>query len=90
MQCSIPDQSWAVSVYSVPPGYASHGCPYIKGQRVLDVEYAIAVAASVFCGIAHELVQGSLIDSAGELPEQYMQAVVAGTAASGMLFFGTC
>ena len=57
---------------------------------MLDVEYAIAVAGAVFCGIADELVQGSLIESAGELPEKYMQAVVAGTVASGMLFFGTC
>lgn len=58
---------------------------YIKGQRGLDVGYFITVAAVVFCGIADATVQGSLIGSAGELPEQYMQAVVAGTAASGVL-----
>lgn len=58
---------------------------YIKGQRGLDVGYAITVAAVVCCGIGDALVQGSLIGSAGELPEQYMQAVVAGTAASGVL-----
>jgi len=58
---------------------------YIKGQRGLDVGYSITVAAVVLCGISDALVQGSLIGSAGELPEQYMQAVVAGTAASGVL-----
>ncbi|KAH9328991.1 hypothetical protein KI387_001099 [Taxus chinensis] len=56
---------------------------YIKGHRGLDAGYFVTVAAVVVCGVADALVQGSLIGSAGELPEEYMQAVVAGTAASG-------
>ncbi|XP_057856469.1 equilibrative nucleotide transporter 1 [Cryptomeria japonica] len=58
---------------------------YIKGRRGLDVGYYITVTAVVGCGIADAFVQGSLIGSAGELPEEFMQAVVAGTAASGVL-----
>uniref|UniRef100_A0A0D6R851 Uncharacterized protein n=1 Tax=Araucaria cunninghamii TaxID=56994 RepID=A0A0D6R851_ARACU len=58
---------------------------YTKGRRGLDVGYYITVAMTVICGVADAFVQGSLIGSAGELPEQYMQAVVAGTAASGVL-----
>eukprot|EP01018_Ginkgo_biloba_P017497 Gb_02631 [translate_table: standard] len=61
---------------------------YIKGRRGLHLGYSITVAAVVLCGIADALVQGSLIGSAGELPEQYMQAVIAGTAASGVLVSG--
>jgi hypothetical protein len=37
------------------------------------------------CGVADALVQGGVIGFAGELPERYMQAVIAGTAASGPL-----
>ncbi|GLJ31219.1 hypothetical protein SUGI_0625940 [Cryptomeria japonica] len=58
---------------------------YIKGHRGLDSGYYITVAAVVVCGIADAIVQGSLIGSAGELPEEFMQAVVSGTAASGVL-----
>lgn len=41
---------------------------------------------SVWRVIADALVQGGIVGSAGELPERYMQAMVAGTAASGKLF----
>ena len=47
--------------------------------------YALTVASVVICGLADGLVGGSLIGSAGKLPKQYMQAVFAGTASSGML-----
>eukprot|EP00252_Welwitschia_mirabilis_P017543 TRINITY_DN3883_c0_g1_i1.p1 TRINITY_DN3883_c0_g1~~TRINITY_DN3883_c0_g1_i1.p1 ORF type:complete len:437 (+),score=34.46 TRINITY_DN3883_c0_g1_i1:360-1670(+) len=58
---------------------------YIKGHRGLDSAYYVIVGAVLLCGFADSLVQGSLIGSAGELPPEYMQAVVAGTAASGMI-----
>ncbi|EFJ13795.1 hypothetical protein SELMODRAFT_446206 [Selaginella moellendorffii] len=45
----------------------------------------ITIAATGVTGLADALVQGSLVGSAGELPERYMQALVAGTAASGVL-----
>ena len=35
------------------------------------------------CGLADALVQGGLINAVDEMPEHYMQAVVAGMAASG-------
>ncbi|XP_074274417.1 equilibrative nucleotide transporter 1-like [Silene latifolia] len=47
--------------------------------------FGVTVAAVCLAGVADALVQGSLIGSAGELPDRYMQAVVAGTAASGVL-----
>ena len=47
--------------------------------------YALTVASVVICGLADGLVGGSLIGSAGKLPKQYMQAVFAGTASSGIL-----
>ncbi|XP_014509661.1 equilibrative nucleotide transporter 8 [Vigna radiata var. radiata] len=47
--------------------------------------YGLTVAAVVICGLADGLVGGSLIGSAGKLPKQYMQAVFAGTASSGIL-----
>ncbi|RVX11130.1 hypothetical protein VitviT2T_016680 [Vitis vinifera] len=47
--------------------------------------YALTVASVVICGLADGLVGGSLIGSAGKLPKQYMQAVFAGTASSGVL-----
>ncbi|KAF5741993.1 equilibrative nucleotide transporter 8 isoform X1 [Tripterygium wilfordii] len=47
--------------------------------------YAVTVASVVFCGLADGLIGGSLIGSAGKLPKQYMQAVFAGTASSGVL-----
>ncbi|KAJ8753207.1 hypothetical protein K2173_017801 [Erythroxylum novogranatense] len=47
--------------------------------------YAVTVASVVVCGLADGLIGGSLIGSAGKLPKQYMQAVFAGTASSGVL-----
>ncbi|XP_034918842.1 equilibrative nucleotide transporter 8 [Populus alba] len=47
--------------------------------------YGVTVASVVVCGIADGLVGGSLIGAAGKLPKQYMQAVFAGTASSGVL-----
>ncbi|KAG6538813.1 equilibrative nucleotide transporter 1-like [Zingiber officinale] len=58
---------------------------YVKGVRGLYGAYDVTVGAVVLSGIADALVQGGVIGSAGELPERYMQAVVAGTAASGVL-----
>ncbi|KAI3711697.1 hypothetical protein L1987_70237 [Smallanthus sonchifolius] len=46
--------------------------------------YAV-VASVVICGLADGLIGGSLVGSAGKLPKEYMQAVFAGTASSGIL-----
>nr|GEW43114.1 equilibrative nucleotide transporter 8 [Tanacetum cinerariifolium] len=43
------------------------------------------VASVVICGLADGLIGGSLIGSAGKLPKEYMQAIFAGTASSGIL-----
>ncbi|XP_010250408.1 PREDICTED: equilibrative nucleotide transporter 1 [Nelumbo nucifera] len=58
---------------------------YTKGRRGLYDGYYVTVGAVGLSGVADALVQGGVIGSAGELPERYMQAVVAGTAASGVL-----
>ncbi|GAB2297351.1 Epsin-1, required for endocytosis and actin patch assembly [Dionaea muscipula] len=58
---------------------------YIKDQSGLYAGFYVTVGAIALCGLADALVQGGLIGSAGELPERYMQAVCAGTAASGVL-----
>ncbi|PON59328.1 Equilibrative nucleoside transporter [Parasponia andersonii] len=58
---------------------------YIKGRVGLYDGFYVAVAAIAVSGLADALVQGGIIGSAGELPERYMQAVVAGTAGSGVL-----
>ncbi|XP_068645402.1 equilibrative nucleotide transporter 1-like [Aristolochia californica] len=58
---------------------------YIRGIKGLYSGYYVTVAAVALSGIADALVQGGVIGSAGELPERYMQATVAGTAASGVL-----
>ncbi|KAI4335708.1 hypothetical protein L6164_014330 [Bauhinia variegata] len=47
--------------------------------------YGFTVTAVVICGLADGLVGGSLIGSAGKLPKEYMQAVFAGTASSGII-----
>ncbi|KAG8639299.1 hypothetical protein MANES_14G133400v8 [Manihot esculenta] len=47
--------------------------------------YAVTVASVVLCGLADGLIGGSLIGSAGKLPKEYIQAVFAGTASSGVL-----
>ncbi|KAF5746615.1 hypothetical protein HS088_TW06G00786 [Tripterygium wilfordii] len=58
---------------------------YIKGRVGLYDGFYVSVGAVTLSGVADALVQGGLIGSAGELPERYMQAVVAGTAGSGVL-----
>lgn len=50
-----------------------------------DAAYFVTVAAVVICGLADGLIAGSLIGSAGKLPKQFMQAIFAGTASSGVL-----
>ncbi|XP_074274419.1 equilibrative nucleotide transporter 1-like [Silene latifolia] len=47
--------------------------------------FGVTVAAVCLAGVADALAQGSLYGSAGELPDKYMQAVIAGSAASGVL-----
>lgn len=60
---------------------------YIKGRVGLQDGFYVTVGAVALSGLADALVQGGLIGSAGELPERYMQAVVAGTAGSGNFCF---
>uniref|UniRef100_A0A803LJ74 Uncharacterized protein n=1 Tax=Chenopodium quinoa TaxID=63459 RepID=A0A803LJ74_CHEQI len=47
--------------------------------------FYVTVGVVGLSGVANALVQGSIIGSAAELPDRYMQAVVAGTSASGVL-----
>ncbi|KAL5547829.1 hypothetical protein UlMin_003060 [Ulmus minor] len=54
------------------------------GERASG-SYIVTVVAVAICGLADGLVGGSLMGSAGRLPKQYMQAVFAGTASSGVL-----
>lgn len=56
---------------------------YIRGRTGLYLGYYVTVAAVSVSGLGDALVQGGVIGSAGELPERYMQATCAGTAASG-------
>ncbi|KAL6983672.1 Epsin-1, required for endocytosis and actin patch assembly [Sarracenia purpurea var. burkii] len=58
---------------------------YIKGRTGLYDGFYVTAVAVALSGIADALVQSGVIGAAGELPERYMQAVVAGTAASGVL-----
>ncbi|BAF23146.2 equilibrative nucleotide transporter 1 [Oryza sativa Japonica Group] len=58
---------------------------YVRGVPGLYGAFDVTVAATVLCGVADALVQGGVIGFAGELPARYMQAVVAGTATSGVL-----
>ncbi|KAI3754324.1 hypothetical protein L1987_54106 [Smallanthus sonchifolius] len=55
------------------------------GARHSSSMFYVVVATVVMCGLADGLIGGSLIGSAGKLPHQYMQAVFAGTASSGIL-----
>lgn len=57
---------------------------YVKGQVGLYDGFWVTVAAVGLAGVGDALVQGGIIGAAGEMPERYMQAVVAGTAASGL------
>ncbi|KAI4328242.1 hypothetical protein L6164_020614 [Bauhinia variegata] len=58
---------------------------YIKGQVGLYGGFYVTTGAMAVSGLADALVQGGSVGAAGELPERYMQAVVAGTAASRVL-----
>ncbi|XP_019163988.1 PREDICTED: equilibrative nucleotide transporter 1-like isoform X2 [Ipomoea nil] len=58
---------------------------YVKGSVGVLGGYYLTVGMVGVCGLADCLVQSGVIGAAGELPDQYMQAVVAGTAASGIL-----
>ncbi|KAG6654511.1 equilibrative nucleotide transporter 1-like [Carya illinoinensis] len=58
---------------------------YIKGQVGLYDSFYVTVGAVALCGLAHALVHGGVVGAAGELPEHYMQAVVAGSSFSGVL-----
>jgi equilibrative nucleoside transporter 1/2/3 len=58
---------------------------YVKGQVGLYAGFDITSGAVGLAGFADALMQGGLIGVAGEMPERYMQAVVAGTAGSGVL-----
>lgn len=46
--------------------------------------FVLVVGSALTCGIAEGLLGGSLVGSAGKLPKEYMQAVFAGTAFSGV------
>ncbi|KAM0984106.1 hypothetical protein ACFX2I_011492 [Malus domestica] len=58
---------------------------YIKGRVGLYDGFYVTVAAVALSGVADALVQGSLIGAASELPGTYIQAIVAGTAGSGVV-----
>lgn len=60
---------------------------YTRGRVGLYEGLYVTVGSVVVCGAADAMVQGGVIGSAGELPERYMQAVLAGTAGSGIYFF---
>ncbi|KAK8264077.1 hypothetical protein V6Z11_D12G082900 [Gossypium hirsutum] len=48
-------------------------------------KFYVTVGLLALAGIGDALVQGGLIRAAGELPERYMQAIVAGSGGSGVL-----
>lgn len=58
---------------------------YVQGRVGVYGAYYVTVGVVGLCGVADGLVQGGVVGNAGELPARYMQAVVAGTAASGVL-----
>ncbi|KAI9106583.1 hypothetical protein K1719_022111 [Acacia pycnantha] len=60
---------------------------YIKGRVGLYDGFYVTVGAVGLSGLGDALVQSGIVGSVGELPERYMQAVIAGTAASGILSF---
>lgn len=47
--------------------------------------HAVTVVAVAFAGVGDALVQTTVIGIAGELPDRFMQAIVSGTAACGVL-----
>lgn len=58
---------------------------WVKGERGVYGAFDATVAAVTLSGVADALAQSGIIGSAGQMPERYMQAVFAGTAASGVL-----
>jgi equilibrative nucleoside transporter 1/2/3 len=58
----------------------------ITGSQGSQATQYVTVGAGITMGIANAIMEGSLVGVAGELPERYMQAFVAGTAGSGMAF----
>ncbi|KAE8707257.1 Equilibrative nucleotide transporter 1 [Hibiscus syriacus] len=58
---------------------------YIRGRVGLYDGFYVTVGVLALAGIADALVQGGLYGAAGELPERYMQAIVAGSGGSGVL-----
>ncbi|KAL3839818.1 hypothetical protein ACJIZ3_024409 [Penstemon smallii] len=57
-----------------------------NGEKMSSsVAYYMVVGSVLICGLADGLIGGSLIGTAGKLPKQYMQAIFAGTASSGVL-----
>ncbi|KAK4481184.1 hypothetical protein RD792_012065 [Penstemon davidsonii] len=57
-----------------------------NGEKMSSgVAYYVVVGSVMICGLADGLIGGSLIGTAGKLPKQYMQAIFAGTASSGVL-----
>ncbi|TYG41408.1 hypothetical protein ES288_D12G173000v1 [Gossypium darwinii] len=58
---------------------------YIKGRVGLYDGFYVTAGLLALAGIGDALVQGGLIGAAGELPERYMQAIVAGSGGSGVL-----
>nr|GEZ11041.1 equilibrative nucleotide transporter 8-like [Tanacetum cinerariifolium] len=58
---------------------------YLYPEKHVEKVFYFTVASVVICGLADGLIGGSLIGSAGKLPKEYMQAIFAGTASSGIL-----
>ncbi|CAL0329414.1 unnamed protein product [Lupinus luteus] len=58
---------------------------YVMGRVGLYGGFYVTVLAVAISAVADALVQGSIVGSASLLPERYMQAVIAGTAGSGIL-----
>ncbi|KAE9620192.1 putative equilibrative nucleoside transporter [Lupinus albus] len=58
---------------------------YVMGRVGLYGGFYVTALAVGLAAVADALVQGSIVGSAGLLPERYMQAVIAGTAGSGIL-----
>ncbi|CAN8235779.1 unnamed protein product [Cochlearia groenlandica] len=58
---------------------------YVKGRVGLYAGFDVTSGALALSGLGDALMQGGLIGVAGEMPERYMQAVIAGTAGSGVL-----
>ncbi|CAM8879823.1 unnamed protein product [Rhodiola kirilowii] len=58
---------------------------YLKGEVGLYSGFYVTAVAVALSGVGDALVQSGIVGNAGELPERYMQATIAGTAASGVL-----